>query len=137
MTTVVCPQCDRETSANAYVCAACGYSFVRERSKPYATRLHRTLAVASALQGILSLGALIYFGSFAHWSLLLYYGLVNGVPLNYYHDRTKLRTARVLYFAQTEAGTEGWVANDALPLVLLAFSMTATIAILVRGSSTY
>jgi hypothetical protein len=94
------------------------------------------LALVSAIQALVSIGALVYFDSFTNWSLLLYYALVNGVALKYYFDRTKLRTARVLYFARTDEGTDGWVANDALPLVLLALSLALTITLLMRGSPT-
>ena len=107
---------------------------MRERSKVYIRTLHSALLTASVVAFAVNLGALAYFNAFYHWSVVLYYVLTNGVPALYYYNRIADKAARVLYFAETPAGTKGWVANDALPLMLFALSVMLT-GILIRKAS--
>ena len=80
----------------------------------------------------MNVASLLYFEAFEHWSLLLYFCMTCGVPARYYFNRYVGKNARVLYFAQTPAGTIGWVANDFMPVILLAISALTTVAMLQR-----
>ena len=141
MIPLVCPICSRESSPHAYVCSACNHSFVRVRSEPYATRIHKALAAFSVLQILFSTAALIYFDSLiyldasARWAALLFHLMIDGGAWKYYHDRAALRAARFFQAASTDAGTHGWVAKDAVPLLFLAMSMLLTIGLVLRGPS--
>ena len=126
MPPLVCPVCTRESSPGAYACAACSFSFVRERSKPIAKRLHFSFLVASILALIANLGLLLVFEAFTHPSLVLLFWLTNGSAALYYYNRIRGTVAKWLYFIKTPAGTEGWVSNDAFPIYLIAGSFVGT-----------
>ena len=135
MQSLVCPACTRESSPGAYVCAGCNYSFLGERSKPYAKALHTALLATSVLALTLNLGALAYFQAFGHWSLILFFAVASGVPARYYFNRIVGKAARLLYFAETPPETKGWVANDALPIILLALSVLVSASLIGKVTS--
>jgi hypothetical protein len=101
--------------------------------------MHKALAAFSAFQLLLSIAALLYFDSLNRfdtlhrWTIILFYLMINGNAWKYYYERAALRAARCFRDISTEAGTHGWVAKDAIPLLYLAISILLTIGLVVQG----
>jgi hypothetical protein len=115
---LLCPKCSSEASPGAYICGRCGYSFINDRSRPFAGKLLGACLAGCVVSLGICLAGLLVNETLSAASVIAFV-LAHAWFIQYYVLRLAQKEAGLGPGVRTASNVQGWVANDALPLLIL------------------